>query len=373
MTPRSANTTSQTQTLVLASGLAVSLALHLIVGSVVVLSARANTVAQGAGELAIELQEQREDPEIELGIEESKTASIAWLGVEEREQEGIAEASTVEQAALSTNPGEAEISTEPAPAAAAAVPVEAAREAVQTDTPTDDPVERELAEQTPPALEFAKDPNPDFVVVEPTTDVEGSDPEESEGDRAIEPVSVEASKLPPPEVLTVAPQSDKSVEPTTEPAPKSESTSESEAVPVTAPGLPGELARREAVATAIRTAEDVNYEDMHRPLSAHGLELNTKRPQYPVSVRNSALPRNAIVLIRFGRDGKVRSADFLVSADGKRRYDTGQLEIDGPLIAAIYQWTAKGERLKELDPDDKDATIEISMRILFNKPRYDKE
>lgn len=371
MTTNNSSTSEQAPALVLASGLAVSLALHVIVGSVVVLSARANPGAQGAGELAIEIPDQGEDPEIELGIEESKTASIAWLGVEELEQEGIAEASTVEQAALSTNPGDAEIATEPAPAAPAPIPVEQASEQAQTPAPSEAPVELELSEQTPPSVEIAENPQAELELVEPTAETDASDPQRTAAERESEPISVEETKLPPLEVITVSPQRERAQEEESEDASDSESLTESESVTVTAPGLPGELSKREAVATAIRTAEDVLFENMHRPLSAHGLELNTKRPQYPVSVRNAALPRNAIVLIRFGRDGKVRSADFLVSADGKRRYDTGQLQIDGPLIAAIYQWTAKGERLKELDPNDEDATIEISMRILFNKPRTD--
>ena len=347
---------------VLAIGFAVSLAVHVLLGLLAVVSVHVDRARPLGGELAIKTPTPPEPPEIDLGIEESSVASIAWLGVEEQEQEGEADPSTVEQAALSTNPGDAAAPTQPAqspppmPEVVEREPVQPSEERTEETSPAEP-----VSQPPPPAVEIPPSPTPETEIVDPAPPADKPEP------RPEQPI--EPEETPPGPALTAEP-----TELPTEQQPKPEAASKPTPTPaaVTTPGLPGELARREAVAAAIRDAGDVVYDRMNRPLSAHGLEIQPKAPQYPLSVRNAALPNNAIVLIRFDRNGKVRSADFLVSADGKKRYDTGQPEVDAPLIAAIYQWTAKGKQLLDLDPTDPDATIEIPMRILFSKPRYEK-
>ncbi len=329
--------------LVLSAGLLASLGLHLVAGVSAIAYARSGWAHHPSPtELDLLDQSITPPPEIELGIEDSTSASINWLGIVDRPQEGVAEKSIVEQANLSPNPGlpippsPQEQEPEPEPAVEPAEPVPPQPEPAQpTQTaPTESPT-------------IVPSPTPKIPVIEQVEDTPTQDPVK-----------------PGPELVAEPEEPIESTKPAVEPA---------EQRPPNAPsGTPGELSRKQAVATAIREATNLKFDQMHRPLVSHGLEIMPREPRYPLSVRNAALPRNAIVLIRFGRDGKVKSADFLVSADGKKRYDTGMNEIDSPLLAAIYRWTAKGKRLTELDPNDPNAMIEIPMRILFSKPRYEK-
>ena len=360
--------TNQATTGALVIGLAVSIGVHLLVGSVAVRSALPQTLAGSGAELEFDPPETLVPPEIDLGIEESTVASIAWLGVEKNEQEGIADPSTVDQAALSTNPSDASVPSEPVqsppPEPEASEPIEPPVQPSAQPSGESSVAEEPVRPNRTPSPAITQSPDPQVIIVEPAPPTEDPDPVPEEVSEQEPKPTDDAGKAPADPESVAQP----------EPAPPVTQTPSSEppkpAVPT--PGLPGEKARREAVASAIRNAEEVLYNQMHLPLSTQGLELQPKQPQFPLSVRNAALPKNAVVLIRFGRDGKVRSADFLVSADGKARYDTGRLEIDAPLMAAIYQWTAKGKRLLELDPADPTATIEIPMRFLFAKPRYEK-
>ena len=336
--------------IVIGAALSISLALHLAAGwSIWALSsAMPSTPAPELEELAITITDPPEE-EVELGIEQAESATINWLGVIEHEQAGEATESVVDQASLVTDPGSASAPTQsqhrPEP------PAE------QSTEPVVDPVEPTLpapAEPSPvPALHEESKPAESPEVIE-APQPETAVPEKTEHEEP-EPDPVVTKPSPPPT----------SSKPKPKPEPKPEPVEES---PNSPEGNPGELSEREAIAMAT----DINYDQMHRPLVSRGIELITKQPRYPWSVRNAVLPDNAIVIIRFGRDGRVKYADFLVSKDGKRRYDTGLVEVNSPLLAAIYQWRAKGKALLELDENDPEDTIEIPMRVLFSKPRAKK-
>jgi len=77
-------------------------------------------------------------------------------------------------------------------------------------------------------------------------------------------------------------------------------------------------------------------------LAGKGLQIRTVRPEWAVATRLSASPRNPVVKITFGRSGRVIRASFV---EGQ---STGEREVDGPLLAALYRWTAKGEQLSAL-------------------------
>ncbi|MBL4590567.1 MAG: hypothetical protein JKY96_01265, partial [Phycisphaerales bacterium] len=208
--------------------------------------------------------------------------------------------------------------------------------------------------------EIVPTPESETVVPEPIA-------EENPKPDPIKPAEVVTPEAADPvvEAQPVKPSEPKDETPRVEPDKPKEQSKPTE------PGTPGELSEKESIALAT----DIIYDRMHRPIVSQGLELITKAPRYPWSVRNAANPKNAIVIIRFGRDGKVKYADFLTSKDRKRRHDTGYVEVDSPLLAAIYQWRAKGKRLLELDPNapnDPKNTIEISMRILFTPERKKK-
>jgi hypothetical protein len=123
-------------------------------------------------------------------------------------------------------------------------------------------------------------------------------------------------------------------------------------------GAPGFAAEAEADAAAIREAIDVRITP-GRVLAAEGLRITTVRPQWSITTRAMALPRNPVVRVVFGREGNVLFAEFV------RGQNSGDAAVDGPLIDALYRWRAKGERLAELSPTDPKAGLSISFRIIL--------
>jgi hypothetical protein len=121
-------------------------------------------------------------------------------------------------------------------------------------------------------------------------------------------------------------------------------------------GLAGDLSDRESIATALKQAVTVRP---GRPLAAQGLKIKTVQPEWELTTRLTTSPRNPVMRIRFGRDGKVKNAGFL------RGYSTGYKSVDEPLRDAIYRWTAEGKALQELAADDPEAAITITVRIIL--------
>ncbi|HLO41932.1 MAG TPA: hypothetical protein VK176_12980, partial [Phycisphaerales bacterium] len=121
-----------------------------------------------------------------------------------------------------------------------------------------------------------------------------------------------------------------------------------------ASGRPGEKSDQSADPTSLlREAVDVVP---GRPAAAKGLKLKTTPPQWSITTMILRSARNPVVAITFNKSGKVVRAEFL------RGMDAGSAEVNGPLMDAIYEWRAEGERLKRL-PEGKDAGITIVMRI----------
>ena len=102
---------------------------------------------------------------------------------------------------------------------------------------------------------------------------------------------------------------------------------------------PGEKADAESIAAALEEAIDVRP---GKVLAARGLKIQTVRPEWSVTTRIMASPRNPVVKVTFGRSGKVIKAEFV---EGQT---TGWPEVDGPLKDALYRWTASGEQLNTL-------------------------
>jgi len=96
-----------------------------------------------------------------------------------------------------------------------------------------------------------------------------------------------------------------------------------------------------------------------RPLAAQGLEIKTVRPRFSHYTRLTASPSDPLVLIRFDREGRVQQAVFLER--------TGRSDVDAPLLDAIYQWRASGERIEALPEKEAGAerapTVDIAMVI----------
>lgn len=121
-------------------------------------------------------------------------------------------------------------------------------------------------------------------------------------------------------------------------------------------GEPGEVSDRESDAASLEPpAEAV----LGQPVAADGLEIKTRRPDLSITARLRGGARNPVVQITFGRNGRVLRADY------KEGMTTGNTELDTGLRASIFTWTATGENLGKIDPDDPNAGITITLKLLF--------
>jgi hypothetical protein len=182
---------------------------------------------------------------------------------------------------------------------------------------------------------------------------------------------------PPPPALAPVPPAPSTVAPpapapavtvaTTQPVPHETSAPQTQAAapqPVkmgsSTPGIPGMHSEAEADAKSVKESPQVH---LGHVLAAQGLQIATRRPRWSNTTMLTRSPRNAVVVIRFNRDGVVKYADF--ATVGHRRYSTGYEDVDEPLLNAIYSWTAKGEALNKLSPDDPTATVKIVLTIVL--------
>lgn len=378
---------------VMAAGLVVSLLAH---GAGVWWLVRAPSARAADQRREIDLPEVQPPPppsdEVTLGQTDAKQASITWLGVREDPREGRAPEAEVDQAALTPNPGAQPVPqptpAEPAPEVAdrpeQPEPQPQVTPTIEEPSPVDtpdaavDPVE-EAPEQPagrppqpapPESVEVPVEPPPGPALVpEPVPE-----PESEPDPRATEPVQDPEPETPPqpeePDPSEREPQaSDTPPAVMGPPLPPTPTPTEPKPTPAPTPspqgGEPGEQADREAEAALRKQAIDVEMDDLARPLAGKGLEIKPVRPEWPTLVRQSYLPRNPVVVIRFGADGKVKKAEFLREPDGTK--GTGAKPVDGPLLDAVYRWTASGPKIDALDKSDPDAEVVIPIRMLLGR------
>ena len=103
----------------------------------------------------------------------------------------------------------------------------------------------------------------------------------------------------------------------------------------------GTESEAESVASALEEAVDIRPGQVR---AVKGLQIKTVRPEWSITTRLRARPKDAVVRVVFGRSGKVLRAEFV---EGQT---TGWPEVDEPLREALYRWTASGEALKKLPP-----------------------
>lgn len=119
---------------------------------------------------------------------------------------------------------------------------------------------------------------------------------------------------------------------------------------------PGAGADRDSDATSTQLPLEVKP---GQTLAAEGMEILTVRPQWLVVTRMTTAPRNPLVVIDFGRDGRVVHAEYVA------RQTTGYPGVDGPLLDAIYQWRARGKRIENLRSAPAEDVVRVSIRILL--------
>jgi hypothetical protein len=120
---------------------------------------------------------------------------------------------------------------------------------------------------------------------------------------------------------------------------------------------PGQKADDESAASSV--TESLVYRPGH-PLAGKGLQVRTVNPRWGVTTMLTSSPRNTVVRIRFGRSGKVLKAAFL---DG----GTGYIDIDGPLLDAVYRWIAQGEVLKKIPTGDPQAGLNFDIKFIMQQ------
>lgn len=257
-------------------------------------------------------------PRVQLGIEQSPAATLAWVGYDTYE-EHLARLSEQDQAAFELDPGH------PAPLRRQPMP------------PT-------ATTQTPSPPTYA--PSLQSILAELSRRMMPNMPQVATSEHAAALPRIPASDLPTVDEIAIA-----------LPPPSSEPATVSDTAPPDAPARPdspGEEADKQSDPTStIETPLD-NIR-IGKPLAAAGLELFPRRPDFTTLQRMSAWPANPLCLIQFDATGTPRHATLLEG--------TGDGRIDDALLASLYSWRAKGPPLEALnDPDTIDVTIRIVLR-----------
>ncbi|HYE63513.1 MAG TPA: hypothetical protein VD997_16100 [Phycisphaerales bacterium] len=333
--------------------------------------------------------------EVPLGIEDGAERSEVWKGAKEA-TEHLAPKSKIDQAARAIDPRAGAAEAGPASAGDG----ERAAQEVVPQPPQPEVSKSAPAEQTVPAPEPQPKPVQELEKQDQPQQVEPEqlNPQQSEPEQlkpqsppAPEPEGASEVELPRPQDAPVQPeppqpepeqlkqqqekpeqpqeQQLRPVQPETAPA-QSADTSTAAAPPVTpVPPQPADAPSAKASAPqaepGLRADEESPAASVvgslvfkpGEPLAGKGLRVWTVTPKYAVTTRYLARPKNAVVLITFGRDGKVRKAVF------KER--TGYEDVDKPLLEAVYRWTARGEALSSLPADKPDAGVTYSIKFLM--------
>lgn len=183
--------------------------------------------------------------------------------------------------------------------------------------------------------------------------------------RPTDPAAAPRDQPTPPGETPQQPNDSPPLEPAREsspPAPSSGPASPAVA-PVPAGQTPestsGELSDRESEAT---TTKDVIRTFPGRPAAAQGVQIRTVRPRFSNYTTITAAPRDAIVQIAFGPDGRVVEVTLVRSS--------GFADVDRPILDAVYNWTASGERIRALPqkpPGQRPATLELKFQIVLSR------
>ncbi len=77
-------------------------------------------------------------------------------------------------------------------------------------------------------------------------------------------------------------------------------------------------------------------------LVGEGIEVVTARPEFGIITRLTAIPESTEVELVFDSDGMVNQARLLGS--------TGFGDVDAAVLASLYKWRARGEKIENADP-----------------------
>lgn len=292
-----------------------------------------------------------------VGIAESSAMTLDWLGFADPTPQS-AEKAESNQAALAPDPSDADA---PDPAEAAPAPTPQPQDPQTPTEPSESPTEQQ------------PDPTPD-PAQEPSTETPSeTEPAESQaaeltvnpakpGDEAVVPT--DATPTPPETTTPQTPPSSSpsEVRPETPPA-------EGSAPQTTQSGIPAIKDDRQSEATS---TEPLEVALNGKPVAREGLRIQTVKPEFSIATRLTAAPRNPLVTVDFGADGRVRDVRFERDPKTKKPLDTGSPRVNEPVVNALYRWRASGPRIEALKERPRKAdgsanTESVTVRIVLRR------
>ena len=142
-----------------------------------------------------------------------------------------------------------------------------------------------------------------------------------------------------------------------EPVPEATEPSESTPAARSDAGAPGIESDRETVATSVNDPMEI---DPGEPAAREGLRLITRYIKWPETL--IARPRNPVVEVWFGADGRPKDVRYARDPESGRVLDTGSDEVDEILRTEIYRWRGEGHAIDDLRGGDR---LRVALRILM--------
>ena len=244
-----------------------------------------------------------EEPEIELGIDNSTTSTLTWIGYDEYEEQR-ARFSEVEQAEMEAN------------------------EQVSPSAPV-----QEQVKQEPKPDKKTIDQYLDSIHNLPFSKSKNEPEKQQETETAEQPTKVKEEIVSEEKVKPTVP-----AEPTEPKEPAEPHNNPSD---------------RDSEATSVIQITPDQWK-LGKPLAANGIVLRPKRPSFTANQTVSNIAGNL-------------GADLIINKHGKPtnvviRVSTGSFSIDRTIESSLYRWRASGEKIDALVGDE---TITITINILF--------
>jgi len=257
--------------------------------------------------------------EMVFGSDRSMTSSVAWINHEDFRQLMAPQADT-EQPALQRDVD---------PVAQAPIPVDPTP-ATPTNKPT--PEEQQAVEQANKASPTPQTPASGDVMPPVTV-----------------PLPIEDGQLAmvPPNEIAVATSIPKRAPADQTPKPKEADPSSQSGQP----SNPTAAARSDRESDAFTTKPGDQRIQPGEVLTSYGLEIKTVRPRFSVITLLSVIPDNPRARIVFNGQGQVVEAALIRSS--------GSPNVDGPVLASLYQWQASGKRLEQLVGDKLEIRLDL--------------
>ena len=333
--------------------LSLAIIVSLLVHAVILLPAlvAAATADGGMTDLEHELHDETrpedEEPQEALGLDDSEVSTMTWVGYDTY-QEHLAELSEFDQAEfVNASSPTRSVNQGQQPAPQPGQPAQQGGQPATKSSPTPPgggaPIDG-LGKQSggqPSTGEGPLSSADPGAATEPSTNPKPAEDNES-SDSTKKPDTPNPKDTPTPEQPGEAPTSGgggSPADPSDEPTPPEPNAS-----------------KKESDATSTISVPRENWIS-GRPLASQGLELTPKKPVL-TSLQSLGGAANMLVVIRFAATGKPKEAEILQSS--------GSYGIDTSVLASLYRWRAKGERLKDLS---ETGIIEVKLELIMSRKR----